>query len=294
MLGTVAINKKHLKMIQDLGLKSAIVVPLKLREQILGAISFISTKNSFQYTQTDLVFAEDIASHAASAIENARLYKEANLLNEKLNQKAKERSEELAISNTELEVEMKLRKHVTDDLRELENRQSIIAQLGRRFISESNLMTMMQEIVSVIPAALGVGHCGLFEFIHDKNRLLLRAAVGFGFASVGSMELEINSEFQEGYAFLNNESLIHESYEAGGKFKIHKILIDADIKYGSSIVIAGRNKPFGVLSIYSSQDKKISQNDLHFVHSILILFSDAVERVQLTEKLTNLKSANNY
>lgn len=58
----------------QLGFKSYICVPLRSRDEILGALSFAITESGRRYTPADLVLAQDLASRAAVAIENARLF----------------------------------------------------------------------------------------------------------------------------------------------------------------------------------------------------------------------------
>jgi signal transduction histidine kinase len=53
------------------------VVPLKAREQLLGAITFVSADPECIYTPKDLLFAEDLAGRIAMGMDNARLYSEA-------------------------------------------------------------------------------------------------------------------------------------------------------------------------------------------------------------------------
>ena len=60
-----------------LGLKSYIGVPLTVRGQTLGVITFINAESGHRYDNTDLAVAEDLASRAAIAIENAQLYQES-------------------------------------------------------------------------------------------------------------------------------------------------------------------------------------------------------------------------
>src|SRR5258706_1159262 len=52
-------------------------VPLTLRGETLGIVSFISTDENRLYSQSDVAIAEELARRAAVAIENARLYHEA-------------------------------------------------------------------------------------------------------------------------------------------------------------------------------------------------------------------------
>ena len=71
----------HLQMLRDLGLKSAMIVPLVARDRTLGAITFVHAESGRRFTQADLAFAEDLARRAALAVDNAALYREAQAAN---------------------------------------------------------------------------------------------------------------------------------------------------------------------------------------------------------------------
>ncbi|MEH1975667.1 MAG: AAA family ATPase [Nostoc sp.] len=70
-------DAEHLRIIRELGLKSCVILPLMARERIFGAISFFTAESERRYGTADLSLAEDIAHRAAIAIDNARLYQEA-------------------------------------------------------------------------------------------------------------------------------------------------------------------------------------------------------------------------
>ncbi|MBD0269362.1 MAG: GAF domain-containing protein, partial [Cyanobacteria bacterium Co-bin8] len=88
-LASVAQDAEHLRILRELGLKSAIISPLIARGQILGAITFVTAESERRYSETDCILAEDVAHRAAIAIDNARLYQEAQKA-----QQAAERSAE--------------------------------------------------------------------------------------------------------------------------------------------------------------------------------------------------------
>jgi PAS domain S-box-containing protein len=65
-----------LKIMRELGLRSYMGVPLRIRGKVLGVITFIAAESGRRYGPRDLSVAEDLANRAAVAIENARLYQE--------------------------------------------------------------------------------------------------------------------------------------------------------------------------------------------------------------------------
>ncbi|MBD0336483.1 MAG: GAF domain-containing protein, partial [Cyanobacteria bacterium Co-bin13] len=88
-LEAVAQDADHLRILRELGLKSAIISPLIARSQILGAITFVTAESERRYSEPDYGLAEDIAHRAAIAIDNAHLYQESQKA-----QQAAERSAE--------------------------------------------------------------------------------------------------------------------------------------------------------------------------------------------------------
>lgn len=67
-------NEEQLRILQELGLLSYIVVPLTLPDRVIGTLSFITAESHRVFSQRDLAVAEDLARRAAKAIENSRLY----------------------------------------------------------------------------------------------------------------------------------------------------------------------------------------------------------------------------
>jgi len=63
---------------EELGLRSLMCVPLHGREGVVGAITFVSTDSGRLFGADDVGFAEALAVRAASAIENARLFRDAD------------------------------------------------------------------------------------------------------------------------------------------------------------------------------------------------------------------------
>ena len=76
MLVEVARSETNLRDLRALGIGSVVVVPLLARENVLGAITFVSADVGHQYGETDVKLAEDIAARCAIALDNARLFGE--------------------------------------------------------------------------------------------------------------------------------------------------------------------------------------------------------------------------
>ena len=81
MLVASAQSAEHLHILRELGLHSAAVVPLTARGRTLGAITFVSASADRPVTRDDLTVMMEIGRRAGLAIDNARLYRDAELAN---------------------------------------------------------------------------------------------------------------------------------------------------------------------------------------------------------------------
>ncbi|WP_250122583.1 PAS domain S-box protein [Chroococcidiopsis sp. CCMEE 29] len=86
LLQSIAQDAEHLELLRQVGIKSVLCVPMKARGRTLGAISFVSAESNRSYTQADLALAEDLGRRAGLAVDNARLYEQANEIGENLRQ----------------------------------------------------------------------------------------------------------------------------------------------------------------------------------------------------------------
>ncbi|GAA5505793.1 PAS domain S-box protein [Novipirellula caenicola] len=76
LLQTAAQNDEHLAMLRQLSLASYMCVPLRVKEKVLGVVTFVGAESGRRYSETDLAMAADLAHRAAIAIQNALLYQQ--------------------------------------------------------------------------------------------------------------------------------------------------------------------------------------------------------------------------
>jgi PAS domain S-box-containing protein len=80
MIVQAAVDERHLELLRAVGFRSALVVPMRLGERILGAMTLVSAESGRVLDRFDLELAEQVGSRAAVAIENSRLYGERSAI----------------------------------------------------------------------------------------------------------------------------------------------------------------------------------------------------------------------
>lgn len=73
----MATNEEHAEIVRALSPTSVVAVPIVARGEVLGAMTFASTRPGFRYDDAAVELAEGLAGRAAVAIENAKLYEAA-------------------------------------------------------------------------------------------------------------------------------------------------------------------------------------------------------------------------
>ncbi len=81
-LAAQRLDDRHLQFMLAVGYASAITVPLTGRDRRLGAISLVRASSDHLFTRSDVVTAEEFGRRVASALDNARLYGEAQAVSE--------------------------------------------------------------------------------------------------------------------------------------------------------------------------------------------------------------------
>ncbi len=76
-LVAAAQDDEHLRILREIGFSSAMLVPLNVHGRTVGSISFVAAESGRSYGLNDLALAEELARRAAIALDNARLYQDA-------------------------------------------------------------------------------------------------------------------------------------------------------------------------------------------------------------------------
>ena len=81
MLEEAAPDDEFVRIVADeLRLHSVLTVPMRARGETFGALVLIWAETHREFTEDDVAFAEDFATHAALAVDNARLFTEVSTI----------------------------------------------------------------------------------------------------------------------------------------------------------------------------------------------------------------------
>jgi PAS domain S-box-containing protein len=109
VLAGAAHDDEHLRILRELGLRSALVVPLVARRETLGALTLVQAESGRRFDEHDRRLVRELASRAATAIDNARLLRDLREQRDRVEEQATEleiQSEELQNQAAQMEMTM--------------------------------------------------------------------------------------------------------------------------------------------------------------------------------------------
>lgn len=103
LMRSLSRNEDHYRMLKQLATKSAILVPLLIRDKIFGIMSIVCSDSNRRFSEEDYIFAVELARRITLAVENTRIYRELQESNADLEDRVARRTLELEAINKELE-----------------------------------------------------------------------------------------------------------------------------------------------------------------------------------------------
>ncbi|MCX8038515.1 MAG: PAS domain S-box protein [Candidatus Sumerlaeia bacterium] len=164
------------------------------------------------------------------------------------------------------------------------SQQAVVAELGRLAL-RGDLSALHDQTVRRVAEVLGVELCKILELQPDGQRLLLRAGVGWNEGLVGSATVPAGLESQAGYTLKYGEPVIVEDLRTEKRFSGPPLLHDHGVVSGMSVVVAGREKPYGVLGAHTRTHRLFTKEDVYFLQSVGNLLAEAIAHKQVEDQL---------
>jgi two-component system CheB/CheR fusion protein len=164
--------------------------------------------------------------------------------------------------------------------------QSLVAELGQRGLAGAELAEVSDRAVEIVADALGIEYARVLRHIPEEGLLSMTAGVGWSDGAVGKFTLPADKRWQAGYTLLSSKPVITNDAMDEGRFGLVPFLIEHGVTSSISVIIPGREAPYGVLSGHSQRRRTFSEDDIHFMESVANVLAAVVDR---TDKAATLE-----
>jgi PAS domain S-box-containing protein len=168
-------------------------------------------------------------------------------------------------------------------------RQQLVAELGLRALASDELQPLLDEATSLIARTLDVGLVAIIQRLAGGDRVVLRAGVGWREGLIGRATAAPAPGSLFGYTLATGDPVVSEDVGADPRFTLSAALAEHEPVSAMSVVLAGREEPFGALGAFSRSARSFSPTDLHFLQAVANVLAAAVERNDADQRLIEVK-----
>jgi diguanylate cyclase (GGDEF)-like protein/PAS domain S-box-containing protein len=176
------------------------------------------------------------------------------------------------------------RKSAEQELTRAAAQQATVARLGEMALRDSDSEALMAASAELMTETDGVESACIWEVERDGRRLHLRAGLK-GQLAGADQRVSAARDSHAGAAIESGLHVIVDDWSNENRYSMPPALRVLGIRSSLAVVIKGKDGPFGVLDVHSTEPGRFTPQDVHFVQASANVLADAIERHASDEAL---------
>ena len=156
--------------------------------------------------------------------------------------------------------------------------QALLAELGRRALSNLEFEALLEEASRLTALGLNIRFSKVLEYLPDQNRLLVRAGTGWHEGVVGHVTIGADMDLPAGYALHTGKPVISNKLSQEQRFRTPSLLTEHGVQRAANVILLGEGRPYGVLEADSDVAGTFTEHDVDFLQGVANLLGVALER----------------
>jgi diguanylate cyclase (GGDEF)-like protein/PAS domain S-box-containing protein len=169
------------------------------------------------------------------------------------------------------------RKSAEQELQRSAAQQAAVARLGERALRDGDSEALLGEATSLMIEIEGVECACIWEVDRDGRSLHLRAGLE-GQVVESGRRVSAARNSHAGAALDSGLHVIVDDWESEQRFSMPPALRVLGVRSSLAVVIDGKERPFGVIDVHSTEPNRFTPQDVHFVQASANVLADAIER----------------
>ena len=174
-------------------------------------------------------------------------------------------------------------------LRAQARQQSALAELGQRAVVESDLDALLDLAAEQLQQVLDVDCTKVLQLDRERDVFVLRAGRGWGEAPPEQASFPASEQSQARFTVESELPVVVEELASETRFSGPDLLIASGVVSGMSVVIGGRERPFGVLGVHTRRRRRFSADEIAYLQTVANVLAQAVEQREAERALRETK-----
>ncbi|HEX9705302.1 MAG TPA: PAS domain S-box protein [Gemmatimonadales bacterium] len=168
-------------------------------------------------------------------------------------------------------------------LRTAARQQEAVAHLGQQALAGALIPSLLDTAIGLVARGLEVEFSEIFEFQPERRHLVLRAATGWRDGRVGRAAISADVGTLGGYVLSAPGPVVVEDAARETRFEVPSLLREHGVASGISVVISGKERPFGVLSAHATRPREFTTPEVLFVQAVAHVLATSIDRALAQE-----------
>ncbi len=233
--------------------KSIAVAPLLVGDKVIGTLTAINNVGKPVFSQDDLGLVAMLASQAAIAIENARLYEQA-------------------------QQEITERKQAEEALERRAAQLATVSEIGRQIASILDLDELLRQMVDLLQEAFGYRYVYILLLDEEANELVARAGAGPGRVLEGT-RIPVEARSINACVARTGEPLLANDVSGEPMYLLLEEI--ADTKSELCVPIRIKNQVIGTIDVQCREIDAFDESDLVTLQTLADQVAIAIETARL-------------
>jgi PAS domain S-box-containing protein len=163
-------------------------------------------------------------------------------------------------------------------LRARTHQQAVVAELGQLALEGTGLSAFMREAASVISQTLEAEYCFILELLPVGHELRLREGVAWKEGIADHATISTRPDSQWGFTLLSGQPVVVEDLRVEKRFNCPPLVHDQRVISGVTVIMHGKDRPFGVLGAHTTERRIFTEDDVNFLQAIANVLASTIER----------------
>src|SRR5213082_472164 len=161
--------------------------------------------------------------------------------------------------------------------------QEAVAHLGQQALAGAPVRDLMDAAVGFAARVLEVEFASVLEFRPESRTLVLRGGVGWGDSS--RVIIPADADSHAGYTLRAAGPVVVEDLATDTRFASAPLLAERGVVSSLSVLIHGKDRPFGILGAHQGRRREFTIHDTHFLQAIANVLATAIDRAATEQAL---------
>lgn len=163
--------------------------------------------------------------------------------------------------------------------------QAVSARFSLDALRARNIQTICDDAAYILARELKTDFSSIFESEPEGGALLLRAGAGWRAGHVGNARIEPGEGTPSGRALHLNQPIVIADARKDARLRLPRFMKEHGVVSSMAVVIQGRERAFGGLSVHTMQPRTFDADDVHFLEAIGNVLATAISRMQFEHEL---------